>query len=240
MVRPISCIIVDDEPPAIRILQKFAEQLPGLECIATTTSALEALQLIEIHKPDVIFLDIQMRDLTGIQLSALIKDKVGIIFTTAYPQFAVEGFELNAIDYLLKPIAFSRFISAVEKARTQIHPIGGKQNNPTAEEDYFFIKTDGKNKFKRVAVADIFYIESIKNYIVIHTHDEQIVTYNTLKYFEEKLPDNLFVKIHKSFVIALNKIEKTDNNEVWLLQKNLPLGDTYKVDFFTKVNERKL
>lgn len=240
MVRPISCIIVDDEPPAIRILQKFAEQLPGLECVATTTSALEALQLIEIHKPDVIFLDIQMRDLTGIQLSALIKDKVGIIFTTAYPQFAVEGFELNAIDYLLKPIAFSRFISAVEKARTQIHPIGGKQNNPTAEEDYFFIKTDGKNKFKRVAVADIFYIESIKNYIVIHTHDEQIVTYNTLKYFEKKLPDNLFVKIHKSFVIALNKIEKTDNNEVWLLQKNLPLGDTYKVDFFTKVNERKL
>lgn len=240
MIRPISCIIVDDEPPAIRILQKFAEQLPGLECVATTTSALEALQLIEIHKPDIIFLDIQMRDLTGIQLSALIKDKVGIIFTTAYPQFAVEGFELNAIDYLLKPIAFSRFISAVEKARTQIHPTGGKQNNPTAEEDYFFIKTDGKNKFKRVAVADIFYIESIKNYIVIHTHDEQIVTYNTLKYFEEKLPDNLFVKIHKSFVIALNKIEKTDNNEVWLLQKNLPLGDTYKVDFFTKVNERKL
>jgi DNA-binding LytR/AlgR family response regulator len=231
---------VDDEPPAIRILQKFAEQLPGLECVATTTSALEALQLIEIHKPDIIFLDIQMRDLTGIQLSALIKDKVGIIFTTAYPQFAVEGFELNAIDYLLKPIAFSRFISAVEKARTQIHPTGGKQNNPTAEENYFFIKTDGKNKFKRVAVADIFYIESIKNYIVIHTHDEQIVTYNTLKYFEEKLPDNLFVKIHKSFVIALNKIEKTDNNEVWLLQKNLPLGDTYKIDFFMKVNERKL
>jgi DNA-binding LytR/AlgR family response regulator len=239
-MKPISCIIVDDEPPAIRILQKFAEQLPGLECVATTTSALEALQLIEIHKPDIIFLDIQMRDLTGIQLSALIKDKVGIIFTTAYPQFAVEGFELNAIDYLLKPIAFSRFISAVEKARTQIHPTGGKQNNPTAEEDYFFIKTDGKNKFKRVAVADIFYIESIKNYIVIHTHDEQIVTYNTLKYFEEKLPDNLFVKIHKSFVIALNKIEKTDNNEVWLLQKNLPLGDTYKIDFFMKVNERKL
>lgn len=240
MIRPISCIIVDDEPPAIRILQKFSEQLPGLECVATSTSALEALQLIEIHKPDIIFLDIQMRDLTGIQLSALIKDKVGIIFTTAYPQFAVEGFELNAIDYLLKPIAFSRFIGAVEKVRTQIHPTGGKQNNPTAEEDYFFIKTDGKNKFKRVAVADIFYIESIKNYIVIHTHDEQIVTYNTLKYFEEKLPDNLFVKIHKSFVIALNKIEKTDNNEVWLLQKNLPLGDTYKIDFFTKVNERKL
>lgn len=240
MTKPITCIIVDDEPPAIRILQKFAEQLPGLECVATTTSTLEALQLIEVHRPHILFLDIQMRDLTGIQLSALIKDKVGIIFTTAYPQFAIEGFELNAIDYLLKPIAFSRFISAVEKARTQIQKTANKSNNIAMEDEYFFIKTDGKNKFKRVAVDDIFYIESIKNYIVIHTFDEQIVTYNTLKYFEEKLPENLFVKIHKSFIIALNKIEKTDNNEVWLLQKNLPLGDTYKIDFFTKINERKL
>lgn len=240
MTKPITCIIVDDEPPAIRILQKFAEQLPGLECVTTTTSALETLQLIEVHKPDILFLDIQMRDLTGIQLSALIKDKVGIIFTTAYPQFAIEGFELNAIDYLLKPIAFNRFISAVEKAKTQIQKTANKLNNIATENEYFFIKTDGKNKFKRVAVDDIFYVESIKNYIVIHTFDEQIVTYNTLKYFEEKLPENNFVKIHKSFIIALNKIEKTDNNEVWLLQKNLPLGDTYKIDFFTKINERKL
>lgn len=240
MTKPITCIIVDDEPPAIRILQKFAEQLPGLECVATTTLALEALQLIETHKPDIIFLDIQMRDLTGIQLSALIKDKVKIIFTTAYPQFAVEGFELNAVDYLLKPIAFNRFISAVEKARTAILQTEIKPTNDIIQEDYFFIKTDGKNKFKRVAVADIFYIESIKNYIVVHTFDEQIVTYNTLKYFEEKLPENQFIKIHKSFMVALNKIEKTDNNEVWLLQKNLPLGDTYKGNFFGKINERKL
>lgn len=240
MTKPITCIIVDDEPPAIRILQKFAEQLPGLECVATTTLALEALQLIEKHQPDIIFLDIQMRDLTGIQLSALIKDKVKIIFTTAYPQFAVEGFELNAVDYLLKPIAFNRFISAVEKARATILQTEIKPTNDIIQEDYFFIKTDGKNKFKRVAVADIFYIESIKNYIVVHTLDEQIVTYNTLKYFEEKLPENQFIKIHKSFVVALNKIEKTDNNEVWLLQKNLPLGDTYKSNFFGKINERKL
>ncbi|RWW91667.1 LytR/AlgR family response regulator transcription factor [Flavobacterium cerinum] len=240
MTKPITCIIVDDEPPAIRILQKYAEQLPGLECVATTTSALEALRLIEVHQPDILFLDIQMRDLTGIQLSALIKDKVGIIFTTAYPQFAVEGFELNAIDYLLKPIAFSRFITAVEKARATIPLTGSKHNIPSTEEEFFFIKTDGKNKFKRVEIADIFYIESIKNYIVIHTMNEQIVTYNTLKYFEEKLPENLFIKIHKSFIIAFNKIEKTDNNEVWLLQKSLPLGDTYKIDFFTRINERKL
>lgn len=239
MTKPLTCVIVDDEPPAIRILQKYAEQLPGLECIATTTRALEVLELVEMHKPDILFLDIQMRDLTGIQLSTLLKDKVRIIFTTAYPQFAVEGFELNAVDYLLKPIAFNRFISAVEKARAVIQPTGNKQNASVSEDDYFFIKTDGKNKFRRVEIADIFYIESIKNYIVIHTPEEQIVTYNTLKYFEENLPNNQFIKIHKSFIVAFNKIEKTDNNEVWLLQKNLPLGDTYKNDFFIKINERK-
>lgn len=239
MTKPLTCIIVDDEPPAIRILQKYAEQLPGLECIATTTRALEVLELVEMHQPDILFLDIQMRDLTGIQLSTLLKEKVRIIFTTAYPQFAVEGFELNAVDYLLKPIAFNRFISAVEKARAVILPISTKQNASVPEDDYFFIKTDGKNKFRRVEIADIFYIESIKNYIVIHTPEEQIVTYNTLKYFEENLPNNQFIKIHKSFIVAFNKIEKTDNNEVWLLQKNLPLGDTYKNDFFIKINERK-
>lgn len=239
MTKPLTCIIVDDEPPAIRILQKYAEQLPGLECIATTTRALEVLELVEMHKPDILFLDIQMRDLTGIQLSTLLKEKVRIIFTTAYPQFAVEGFELNAVDYLLKPIAFNRFISAVEKARAVILPTSTKQNASVLEDDYFFIKTDGKNKFRRVEIADIFYIESIKNYIVIHTPEEQIVTYNTLKYFEENLPNNQFIKIHKSFIVAFNKIEKTDNNEVWLLQKNLPLGDTYKNDFFIKINERK-
>lgn len=239
MSKPLTCIIVDDEPPAIRILQKYAEQLPGIECIATTTRALEVLELVEMHQPDILFLDIQMRDLTGIQLSTLLKDKVKIVFTTAYPQFAVEGFELNAVDYLLKPIAFNRFISAVEKARAVIQPTGIKQNIQVSEDDYFFIKTDGKNKFRRVEIADIFYIESIKNYIVIHTPEEQIVTYNTLKYFEENLPNNQFIKIHKSFIVAFNKIEKTDNNEVWLLQKNLPLGDTYKNDFFIKINERK-
>jgi len=240
MNKPLTCVIVDDEPPAIRILQKYVAQLPGIECVATSIKSIEGLQLIEQHRPDVLFLDIQMPDLTGIQLSALVKDTTKIIFTTAYSQFAVEGFELNAVDYLLKPIAFNRFINAVEKAKNLILNNDNKAIANTPGEDYFFIKTDGKNKFKRVAIADIFYLESIKNYVVIHTPGEQIVTYNTLKYFEENLPQNLFTKIHKSFIVALNKIEKTDNNEVWVQQKSLPLGDTYKSDFFDKIIQRKL
>jgi len=240
MNRTLTCIIVDDEPPAVRILQKYVDQLPGIECVAFSNKSIEALQLIEQHQPDIVFLDIQMPDLTGIQLSMLIKDKSKIIFTTAYSQFAVEGFELNAIDYLVKPIAFSRFISAVEKAKKLIFDSNVLMRPNSVDDNYFFIKTDGKNKFKRIAVADICYLESIKNYVVIHTASEQTVTYNTLKYFEENLPQNLFVKIHKSFIVALNKIEKTDSNEVWVLQKYLPLGDTYKGDFFEKIISRKL
>jgi len=235
--QPMTCIIVDDEPPAIRLLQKYVEQLPGLECIGTATRAVEALHLIEQQLPDIVFLDIQMPDLTGLQLSALIKGKVKVVFTTAYPQFAVEGFEQDAVDYLLKPVAFNRFIGAVEKVRKISDSSKPKSVAETIQEDYFFIKTDGKNRYKRVLINEIYYIESIKNYVVIHTGEEQVITYNTLKHFEEHLPEDRFVKIHKSYVVALGKIEKTDTNEVWVLNKSLPLGDTYKTDFFKRVQQ---
>lgn len=240
MSKVFTCIIIDDEPPAVRILQKYVEQLPGLACIATTHRSIEALQLVEKHKPDILFLDIQMPDLTGIQLSTLIKDKTKIIFTTAYAQFAIEGFELNVVDYLLKPIAFNRFIGAVEKAKNLLQPAPAPANDTVTDDDYFFVKTDGKNRFKRLALRDIYYLESIKNYVVIHTSEEQIVTYSTLKSFEETLPESQFIKIHKSFMIALNKIEKTDTNEVWVLDKCLPLGDTFRNDFFECIQKRKL
>jgi DNA-binding LytR/AlgR family response regulator len=240
MSNPITCIIVDDEPPAIRLLQKYTEQLQGIECVATCTRAVEVLQLIELHNPDVIFLDIQMPDLTGIQLSAIIKDRVKIIFTTAYPQFAIDGFEVNAIDYLLKPIPFNRFITAVEKVRKQNTEATAVKPPAENKEEFFFVKTDGKNRLQRIEINDINYIESIKNYIVLHTGSEQVVTYNTLKYFEENLPPNIFIKIHKSFIVAIGKIEKTDNAEVWVSGKSLPLGDTYRNEFFAKIAQFKI
>ncbi|HLV23702.1 MAG TPA: LytTR family DNA-binding domain-containing protein [Moheibacter sp.] len=236
MSQVLNCIIVDDEPPAIRILQKYVEQLPDLNCVATADKSIEALQLVQELKPDILFLDIQMPELTGIQLSTLLKDKVQIIFTTAYAQFALEGFELNAVDYLLKPISFERFIQAIEKVRLR----GRNANSNKSEtEDYFFVKTDGKNRFKKIDLSEVFYLESIKNYVVIHTENDEIITYNTLKYFEENLPEN-FVKIHKSYLVSLHKIEKTDTNEVWISGKNLPLGDTYKNDFFERINRKIL
>ncbi|MUV03756.1 response regulator [Flavobacterium rakeshii] len=240
MSNTINCIIVDDEPPAIRLLQKYTDQLQGIECVATCTRAVEAIALIEQHKPDVVFLDIQMPDLTGIQLSTIIKDKVQIVFTTAYPQFAIEGFEVNAVDYLLKPIPFNRFIAAVEKIRNQKTDSDTKKLTDNVADDYFFVKTDGKNRYQRIEIKDINYIESIKNYIVLHTSTEQVVTYNTLKYFEENLSSKLFVKIHKSFIAAIGKIERTDNNEVWISGKCLPLGDTYRNEFFNRIEKFKI
>jgi DNA-binding LytR/AlgR family response regulator len=136
-------------------------------------------------------------------------------------------------------VSFSRFIESVEKARLSLSK--NKTEHAVREDaDYFFIKTDGRNKYRRVAVDEIIYVESIKNYIVIHTPNEQIVTYNTLRYFEENLPDALFVKIHKSYIVALNKIESTDNNLIMIMKKSLPLGDTYRNEFFGRINQKKL
>jgi DNA-binding LytR/AlgR family response regulator len=235
----LTCIIVDDEPPAIRLLQQYIEQLQGIECVATCNRAVDALALIEQYQPDVVFLDIQMPDITGIQLSGIIKDTVKIVFTTAYPQFAVEGFEKNAVDYLLKPIPFNRFIAAVEKLRKMRRDIIKPPAENTAD-DYFFVKTDGRNRYQRIEINDITYIESIRNYIVLHTTSGQVVTYNTLKYFDENLPGDKFIKIHKSFIVALGKIEKTDNNEVYISGKSLPVGDTYRAEFFERIEKSRL
>ena len=239
MNKTLTCIVVDDEMPAIRVIQKYCSQLHDLECVANTNKAIEALQLVEKHRPDILFLDIQMPELTGIQLSTLLKGKTNIIFTTAYPQFALEGYELNVVDYLLKPFSFDRFIQAVEKVKTLVRT-SENETNSIENDGFFFIKTDGRNRFKKVCLSEIFYLESIKNYVIVHTGNEQIVTYNTLKYYEESLPENQFVKTHRSFLVSLDKIEQTDTDSVWVLGKELPLGDTYRNIFFEKINNRLL
>ncbi|AVR44689.1 DNA-binding response regulator [Christiangramia fulva] len=236
----LKCLIIDDEPHALRILEKYIRQVPYLECEATTTKSIEALQLIEKFSPDLIFLDIQMPDLTGIQLSKLISGDVKVIFTTAYAQFAVEGFELNATDYLLKPISFSRFLEAVEKVKKLKAENRHNSNENEASENFFFVKTDGKNKFQKVDFSEILYLESIRNYVVIHTKHEQIVTYNTLKHFEENLPSEKFIKTHKSYIVSIAKVSKTDTSEVWVGDDSLPLGDTYRHTFFEKIRERRI
>lgn len=236
MSKVFKCVIVDDEPPAIRLLEKYVKQVSFLELIASTTKSLEALQILEREHVDLIFLDIQMPNLTGIQLSKIINNNTKVIFTTAYPQFALESYDLNAIDYLLKPFEFERFYKAVLKLKNSKKSL---QTRPTTD-DYLFIKTDGKNNFEKVYIYDICYVEGLKNYVAIHLNDKQIITYNTLKHIENSLLAYDFIKIHKSYIVSVNHIEKTSSISVFINNNELPLGDTYKKGFFSRINRNKL
>ena len=177
------CIIVDDEPPATRILEKYVEKVSFLENVGVFNDSMTALSFLNSNAVDVIFLDIQMPQLTGLQLSKIISKDIKVIFTTAYPDFALEGFELNAIDYLLKPIAFERFYQAVSKLNTTIKT--EVQNN--SQPNFIFIKTDGKNKFQKVFLNEVLYVESLQNYVCIYTAAKKYISYLTMKSVEEYL-----------------------------------------------------
>lgn len=236
MSKILTCIIVDDEPPAIRLLEKYVAKVSFLELVTSTTKPLEALQILEKSPVDLVFLDIQMPELSGIQLSKIINDKTKIIFTTAYPQFALESYDVSAVDYLLKPFEFERFYKAVLK----LNELKTEITKTTTSDDFLFVKTDGKNNFEKVYTNDILYVEGLKNYVAIHLADKQIITYNTLKNIEESLPTSMFIKTHKSYIISLAHITKTDSNSVYINQTDIPIGDTYKKAFFDRIQERKL
>ncbi|MFD2938645.1 LytR/AlgR family response regulator transcription factor [Flavobacterium notoginsengisoli] len=231
------CIIVDDEPPATRILENYIGKVNFLEKSGVFNDSLKALEFLNTQSVDVIFLDIQMPQLTGLQLSRIISKNIKVIFTTAYPDFALEGFELNAVDYLLKPISFERFYQAVSKLNSEPKiEISNQSNLP----DFLFVKTDGKNKFQKVFLTDILYVESLQNYVCIHTSKQQIITHSSLKNVIESLPDNEFIQIHKSYVVSLKHIESTDNFSVFINGKELPIGATFKEAFFDKIEENKI
>lgn len=233
----LKCIIVDDEPPAIRLLEKYIHKVSFLELVATTTNSLEALQILEKDAIDLVFLDIQMPNLTGIQLSKIINENSKVIFTTAYPQFALESYDLNAVDYLLKPFNFERFYKAVSKVKA-IYKDGFK--NISSIEEFLFIKTDGKNNFEKLNIKDILYIEGLKNYVAIHLKNKQIITYNTLKHIGESLPKQNFIQIHKSYIVAIHHIEKTNSISIQINKRNLPIGNSYKKNFFDRIKKNEI
>ncbi|TCI85553.1 LytR/AlgR family response regulator transcription factor [Tenacibaculum sp. M341] len=240
MSKVLNCLIVDDEPPAIRLLEKYISKISFLEVQQTFTSPLQALQHIEKDNFDIIFLDIQMPELTGLQLSKIINKKVEIIFTTAYPQFALESYDVAAIDYLLKPIDFERFYKAVLKVYNRFSNETITNTTSNTQNDFFFLKTDGKNKFVKVFLNEIVYIESLKNYVSIQLKDEQIITYSTLKKIKENLPEDQFIQIHKSHIVAIQHIEKIDNDAVFMQKKELSIGNTYKKSFFNLITNKQL
>lgn len=231
----ISCLIVDDEPLAQDVLQSYVKQAPQLELIGVCNNAIEALEKMKLSSIDLIFLDIQMPEITGIDFLRSLKDPPMVIFTTAYQNYAIEGFELNAIDYLLKPFSEERFNKAVRKAE-ELSKL--KEEHYQREDDYIFIKSD--QKLQKIYYADIIFIEALADYVKIHTPDKRYITLQTMKNMEEKLPDKFFKRVHRSYIVSLDKIKTLVGSAVEVEGQKIPIGKNYKEAFFDALDKNKI
>lgn len=237
----IRCLIVDDEPLALDILVDYISKVPFLELIKATTSAFEALALVQESKADLVFLDVQMPELTGIQFLKIINGKCNVILTTAYPQYALDGYDLSVSDYLLKPIAFDRFYKAVQKVQGGLTQRLAVQENVQGVQNsngFIFVKTE--HKIQKIYLNDILYIEGLKDYISIFTHSERVITLQNMKKMEDVLPAGHFIRVHKSYIIALDKIESIERSRILIGEKIIPIGDTYRDPFFKMIENRNI
>ena len=233
----LSCLIIDDEPLAIKLLSNYVNKTDGLELVKTFSNPIEGLQFLGEEPVDLVFLDIQMPELTGIQFMKIMNNKTNFILTTAYNQYALEGYEFDVIDYLLKPISIDRFIIAVNKAKERIlskETISVPLAAVESKADYIFVKTE--YKVKKIDLSDILYFEGMGDYINIQTLSGKILTLENIKSFTERLPKNKFIRIHKSYIISLEKIDFIERNRVVINEKYIPIGNTYQEKFWKKVN----
>jgi DNA-binding LytR/AlgR family response regulator len=238
----IRCLIVDDEPLALHILEDYISKVPFMELIKSTTNPIEALTLVQEGNIDLVFLDVQMPELTGIQFLRIANGKTKVILTTAYPQYALEGYELDVVDYLLKPIAFDRFFKAAQKAQGILQP---SRQAPVTEpaqvqpqndfmSDFIFVKSE--HKIQKVYLHQILFIEGLKDYISIFTTAERIITLQNMKKMEDTLPEKHFIRVHKSYIVALNKIDSIERSRIRIGDKIIPIGDTYREEFFKLID----
>lgn len=240
----LRCLIVDDEPLALDVLETFVERLDNLELVCRCNNAVEAYNCLQTEHIDLMFLDIQMPKLTGIDFLKSIPDPPRVIFTTAYRDYALDSYELNAVDYLLKPIAFDRFLKAVAKV-TPAEPKGiatSATGMAPAEPDYkdAFIYLKADKKMVKVMLADILYIESLKDYIRVKTESKEIITYQKISFLEEKLPTDKFLRIHRSFIISLDKVQAFSATAVDVGKTEIPIGRLYKNDVLHVLGQNNL
>lgn len=231
----IRCIVIDDEPPALAIIADYIGQIPFLTLASTTTNPIEGLTWVQQGRADLVFLDIQMPRLTGLQFLKLAGPKARVVLTTAYPEYALDGYENDVVDYLLKPIAFERFLKATHKALALLTPATAAPTAaapvaapPASAPEYLFVKGDAKNKYLRISYADILYVEGLNNYVLLHLPHERIATYQTLRELSETLPQPLFVRVHKSFIVNLSHVRLLDGNTLYVQDKLIPVSDTYR------------
>ncbi|MFK7809769.1 MAG: LytR/AlgR family response regulator transcription factor [Saprospiraceae bacterium] len=243
----INAIIVDDEPLALDVLETFIESMPDITLVQKCSNAMEANEALTTHDVDLMFLDIQMPQLTGIEFLKTLSKPPMVIFTTAFANYAIEGFELNAIDYLLKPISLDRFMKAVNKAKEHLELTRKDDSNnaPTTEEgsDFIFVKAD--KKLIKLRYKDILYIEGLKDYVIIRKTDgSRIVTLQTMKSLEVKLPEQVFQRIHRSYIVQIDQIMAVMGNMVEVVEKgaakHLPVGKNYREELLKIVNKNRL
>ena len=229
----LNCVIVEDEPLARNLMIEYVKKVPSLNLIESFSNPLAAMETLRSASIDILFLDVQMPEITGISLLKILKKRPLVVLTTAYSQYALEGYELDVADYLLKPITFERFLKSVDKITQRLEAVAVIQPSPVEQSSssspFIFVK-DG-TKLVKVKLDEILYIEGLKDYVTIHTTHQKIVTLQRLKTLEEQLPANKFIRIHNSFIVSLDAIDVIQKNEVQIKGATLPVGDTYRKSF---------
>lgn len=232
----LKCLVVDDEPRAHVVLKSYIEKIPDLEIVHSTTSSVEAFSYLQSNSVDLLFLDIEMPELTGLELLAALQNPPKVIITSAHSEFAVDSYNFNVTDYLLKPIPFNRFLRSVNKVLHQFSP------PPASEEpevrvpasDHFFVKEDGINK--RIDYANLLYVNSFGNYVRIYTTDGKHMVADTMKHMEEILPSDQFQRIHKSYIINLSKVDQAHAKMVTIKGQELPVGNAYRQQLIERLS----
>ncbi len=229
---PIKCIIVDDEPLAVTLLADYVEKTPGLEVAMKTTHVLDALHAVQEGKTDLLFLDIQMPELNGIQFMKIARHACKVILTTAYPEYAMQGYEHDVVDYLLKPVTFDRFMVAVRKVKERMGQQAVAAVVP-AIPDHIFIKSE--YRIQKIMLADLFYIEALRDYIALHTVHGKVLSLESMRNMEQVLPEAQFIRIHKSYIVNTSRIDYLERGKVVINKQYLPVGDTYREKFLSRI-----
>ena len=237
----ITCVIVDDEPMALKLVESYVKKTPFLDLKKKCSSAIEALEFIKEVPVDLLFLDIQMPDLTGLEFSKMLPKETRVIFTTAFDQYALEGFKVEALDYLLKPFDYAEFLSAANKASIWFSMVKGKQESIVSKEkEFLFVKSEYKQL--RIKLADVLYFEGLKDYIKIYLKDEPkpILTLMSLKSIEEELSNTQFLRVHRSFIVSLKNVEVIERSQIVINKQRITVSEQYKPKFLEFVNNNSL
>lgn len=237
----ITCVIVDDEPMALNLVETYVEKTPFLELKNKCSSAIEAMEFLKTNPVDVLFLDIQMPDLSGIEFSKMLPKETRVIFTTAFDQYALEGFKVEALDYLLKPFDYAEFLSAANKASTWFSLVKGKKEAVVSKEkEFLFVKSEYKQL--RIKLSDVLYFEGLKDYIKIWLKDnpKPILTLMSLKSLEEELPEAQFMRVHRSFIVSLKNIDVIERSQIIINKQRITVSEHYKPKFLEFIKRNSL